>query len=254
MRYKLVSLFALVFVCRAQNPFAQDAQSPEKGRVVFRIYCAPCHGIKAQGGRGPDLTRGTYAAGERDEDLYRTIRNGVPGTEMPDFSEINEDVTWHLVSYIRSASARVHPAVSGDAQNGERLFWSKGGCGNCHRVGNKGGTLGPVLSRAGRQRSYDYLRESILKPDADISPGYETIEVVTNDGKQITGVQRGYDNFSAQLIDPAGKFYSFDRDQVKSMRRELRSLMPDYSKKLTGPEIDDLLAYLMTLTQTGAKQ
>ncbi|MBV8818838.1 MAG: c-type cytochrome [Acidobacteriaceae bacterium] len=254
MRYKLVSLLALACVCPAQNPFAQDAQSAEKGRVVFRIYCAPCHGIQAKGGRGPDLTRGVFSSGETDDDLYKTIRKGVPGTEMPDFSEINEDVTWHLVSYIRSTAVRRAPEVSGNAHKGEELFWSKAGCGGCHRVGRRGGTLGPDLSRAGRQRSHEYLRESIVKPDAEITGGYERIEVVTQDGKHIVGVNRGYDNFSARLIDMSGKFHSFDRSEVKSITREYRSVMPDYSKQFSDAQIDDLLAYLLTLKGSEANQ
>ncbi len=248
MLTKLVPLFALALACRAQNPFAQDPQAAENGRVVFRIYCAPCHGIKAQGGRGPDLTRGVYSAGESDKDLFRTIRSGVPGTEMPDFADINDDVTWHLVSYIRSAAQRDPAPVKGDATHGESLFWTKGGCGACHKVGPKGGALGPDLSRAGRQRSYAYLRESVVKPDADITPGYETIDVTTRDGRRITGVQRGFDNFTAQLVDMSGRFYSFDKSEVNSLKREYRSVMPgNYGQRFSAAEMDDLLAYLMTL-------
>ena len=49
---------------------------------MFRIYCSPCHGIGAQGGRGPDLTLGTYSAGNSDADLFKVISDGAPGTEM----------------------------------------------------------------------------------------------------------------------------------------------------------------------------
>jgi cytochrome c oxidase cbb3-type subunit 3 len=244
-------LLALAVFCSAQdarNPLAQDTQAAENGRVIFRIYCAPCHGIHAAGGRGPDLTRGTYAAGEGDSDLFRTIRNGVQGTEMPAFGDFSDDVTWRLVTYIRSAAKRDVTSLTGKAEAGEKLFWTKGGCAGCHKVGAKGGVLGPDLTRVGRQRSFAYLRESVVQPDADISPGYETITVVTRDGKKVVGVQRGYDNFSAQLLDMSGKFYSFDRGDVTSIQREFRSVMPgDYEKRFTKTELDDLLAYLTAL-------
>lgn len=251
MLLRLASLFALAALSPAQdlqNPLAHDSQAAENGRVVFRIYCAPCHGIHAAGGRGPDLTRGIYAAGENDADLFRTIRHGVAGTEMPAFGDFSEDVTWRLVSYIRSAAKRDVAAVTGNAAAGEKLFWTKGGCGACHRISTKGGVLGPDLTRAGRQRSLAYLRDSVIHPDAEITPGYETITVVTRDGKKLTGVQRGYDNFSAQLLDLSGKFYSFDRSEVTSIQREFKSIMPgNYEKRFTQPEIDDLLAYLTSL-------
>ena len=243
--------FALALLCAGQtkNPFEKDAQAAETGRAMFRIYCSPCHGIQARGGRGPDLTRGTYFAGESDSDLYRIIANGVPGTEMPSFSEQMEDeAIWRLVTYIRSTTRRDAGPVKGNASAGEKLFWGKGGCGQCHRVGTRGGHLGPDLTREGRQRSLAYLRESIVAPNEDVTPGYSTIKVVTRDGKTIVGVQKGFDNFSAQLMDTNEKFYSFEKKDVASVQREFRSLMPDgYGKLFTPAELDDVVAYLTTL-------
>jgi putative heme-binding domain-containing protein len=86
-----------------------------------------------------------------------------------------------------------------------------------------------------------------LTPDADITPGYGTIKVVLKDGKTITGVERGIDNFSVQLIDLKGKYHSFVREDVTSMAREARSLMPSYEKVFTQSEMNDLLAYLLSL-------
>ena len=220
----------------------------ENGRVVFRIYCAPCHGIHAEGGRGPDLTLGSYSAGDTDTALFHTIRGGVTGTEMPAFPDFADDIVSDLVTYIRSAAKREAPLIAGDRIAGERLFWTKGGCGACHQVGAKGGSLGPDLTRAGRQRSYAYLKTSVIAPDAEISPGYESITVITREGTKVAGVQRGFDNFSAQLVDLSGKFYSFDKSGVRSITREFRSVMPgDYSARFTSGEMDDLLAYVSSL-------
>ena len=130
----------------------------------------------------------------------------------------------------------------------KRAFWGKGGCGACHRVGDKGKSLGPDLSRVGRQRSIAYLRTSVMKPDADITPGYNTVTVVTRDGKKIVGVEKSFDNFSAQLMDVSGKYYSFLREDVTSMQREPKSLMPStYGQLLNESEMNDLLAYLSSL-------
>jgi putative heme-binding domain-containing protein len=108
--------------------------------------------------------------------------------------------------------------------------------------------LGPNLSREGRQRSLAYLRDSVVSPDADVTSGYATITVTTRDGKKITGVERGFDNFSAQLMDISGRYYSFQKDTVMSMQREYRSLMPsNYNKLFSARELDDLLAYLAGL-------
>jgi putative heme-binding domain-containing protein len=104
------------------------------------------------------------------------------------------------------------------------------------------------LTRAGRQRSLAYLRASVLTPDADLTPGYGTIIVVTRDGKKITGVEKGFDNFSGQLMDLSGQYYSFLKEDVTSMQREFRSVMPDdYGQRLSEGEMNDLLAYLVSL-------
>jgi len=115
-------------------------------------------------------------------------------------------------------------------------------------IDGKGGRLGPDLTSVGRKRSLAYLKESILDPNADITPGYNTITVVTKDHKTIVGVQRGFDDFSAQLMDSAENFYSFEKSEVASMKREIRSLMPVSYRGLFGEkELNDLLAYLASL-------
>jgi cytochrome c oxidase cbb3-type subunit III len=235
----------------ATNPFAGDAQAVESGRVMFRMYCAGCHGLHATGGRsGPDLTRGGF--GDADADLFRLVSDGVPGTEMPAFgTHLEDDERWRLVSYVRSLTARDAAPIPGDRAAGEQLFWGKGGCGRCHRVGARGSSIGPDLTRAGRQRSVAYLRESVLAPDADITPSYATITVVTRDGRKIAGVERGFDNFSVRLTDLSGRYYSFQRDEVTSVEREFRSLMPsDYRRLFTDRELDDLTAFLASLGGT----
>ena len=233
-----------------KNPFASDAKEIEAGRVMFRMACAGCHGLHAKGGRGgPDLTRGFYSAGDSDADLYGVISGGVSGTEMPSFrDEMDNDMLWRLVSYVRTLPQSGGGRVTGDRATGEKLFWGKGSCGQCHRVGTRGSAIGPDLSRAGRQRSVAYLRESVISPDADITDGYATIVVVTEDGKKIEGVSKGLDNFSVRLLDLSGNLQSFMKDWVGSVKREDRSLMPsNYGRLFNARELDDLVAYLAGL-------
>jgi putative heme-binding domain-containing protein len=233
------------------NPHAGDPKAAESGRGVFRIHCSPCHGIAGKGGRGPDLTRGVHAAGDADADLFRVISEGVPGTEMVDFSKLEADAVWRLVTFIRSIGAPAATGPAGDAASGETLFWGRARCGQCHQVGGRGGRLGPELTRAGRSRSLAYLRESIVAPNADLSPGYATVRVTTREGREIVGVERGFDNFSVQLLDAAENLMSFFRSEIREARREQRSLMPeDYGRRLEPREIDDLTAYLAGLGRT----
>ena len=75
-----------------------------------------------------------------------------------------------------------------------------------------------------------------------------TITAVSPAGAALRGTVKAQDTFSVQFIDMAGKFRSFDKSQLTKLQIEPRSLMPDdYSKRLSAPEIQNLVAYLKTL-------
>jgi len=225
------------------------------GGAAFRPYCTPCHGVHGEGGRGSDLTRGIYSAGDTDADLFRTIANGIPGTEMPGLAaDLRDEDIRRIIAFIRSIARHDVAGIPGDRTRGKELFWGKGGCGVCHVVGGRGGRMGPDLTRIGPQRSLQYLRDAVLAPSKDMLPGTATITVVQHDGKKLVGVERGFDNFSAQLMDVSGNYYSFLKSDVQSATRENRSLMPDQYGRLFPPaEMDDLLAYLVGLRGGEAK-
>ena len=198
----LALLLAAPMVCRPQsgpNPFAESAQAAEEGGKLFAISCATCHGRNGEGGRGPDLSRGVFNAGRRDEDLFHVISQGVAGSEMISYQPLGTDQIWRLVTFIRTLS-RSGAAQSASAAAGEALFWGKGDCGRCHQIESKGVSFGPDLTR-GRRVTPQKLKTAIVAPDDDITPGYAVVTVVTRDKKTISGLQRFYDNFSARLID-----------------------------------------------------
>lgn len=246
----LLTLAATLYAQTAdRSPYHESPKDIDVGRASFRLRCSACHGIHAEGGQGPALNRGEFNAGDTDMDIYRVIALGVRGTEMPAFGTRNtEDNIWRIVSYLRTFEPSGGEAVEGDASNGEQVFWNAGGCGACHRIGRKGGAFGPPLGRIGRSRSVAHLRESILAPDQDLPPGYYLVEVVTADGATVRGIGLGYDDFSAQLRDSAGRLHSYLRDDVRSIKREFASLMPgNYAETLSETQQRDLVAYMQSL-------
>jgi ubiquinol-cytochrome c reductase cytochrome b subunit len=63
---------------------------------------------------------------------------------------------------------QVTVTIPGTAKKGEQLFYSAG-CGSCHRVNGKGGTIGPDLSNEGqRGRSREWLKVQIINPKAHV--------------------------------------------------------------------------------------
>src|SRR5262249_48378827 len=118
-------------------------------------------------------------------------------------------------------------------------------------VDGRGMRMGPELTTVGRQRSAAYLRESIVSPGADLTPGYTTITVVTKEGRRIVGTRRALDDFSVQLMDRSEAYYSFQKSDVTSIKQDYTSLMPNpYGRLFSATELTDLVAYLTSLRGT----
>jgi len=251
-----------------RNPFAGDAAAIAAGKTLFDGACQNCHGPAGSGDRGPALT-GAFRRGDTDGMIFTNIRAGIRGTEMPPFSRLSTEQAWQLVSYIRSLSATSAgqpkaEAVTGDAQAGKAVFESKGACFGCHQIDGKGTAVGPDLSNAGRLPA-PTLRAKIVNPNQPVAGGAPgrggrggrggglnapaTVTLTTKDGKSYRGVRRGEDTLNIHMIDTGGQYRSFEKVELASLRIEAKSLMPDdYARKLTAGEIDDVVAWLKTLT------
>ena len=82
------------------------AQSdPAAGRALFEQACVACHGAAGQGDRAPALNTGRFVHGADDADLFRAIRSGIAGTQMPAFPRFGDEEVGQLVAYIRSVAA-----------------------------------------------------------------------------------------------------------------------------------------------------
>jgi cytochrome c oxidase cbb3-type subunit 3 len=256
--------FVFILPARAQekplsNPVAGKPAAIREGSSLFRANCSPCHGLNATGGgRGPDLSANRWTHGSSDGDIFRTITQGVPGTEMP-ANGFEDSEVWAIIAYLRSLSPPKQ-AVHGDREKGEKVF-AASGCSTCHMVKGHGGRLGPDLSRVGASRSAAYLIDSVREPSKDLSDGmldpnnhwglplvYDTVTIVTADGRRITGVAKNEDTFSVQVLDTDQKLQFFLMKNVREVIHERKSLMPAYSEQMLGRAVLlDLVAYLQSL-------
>jgi cytochrome c oxidase cbb3-type subunit III len=243
------------------NSAEANATAIREGNSLFRANCSPCHGLSARGGgRGPDLTSGRWTHGSTDSAIFRTITQGVPGTEMP-ANGFDDSETWAIIAYLRSLAPPKGAIVNGDPVKGKKIYSGTAGCSNCHMINGSGGLLGPDLSRVGASRSVSYLIDSIRQPDKELSSGmldpnnhyglplvYDTVTVVTAEGRRITGVARNEDTFSVQLLATDQSLQFFLKKDVKGVIHERKSLMPPYPEgALSALQLQDLLAYLETL-------
>lgn len=239
------------YLNESQNPAIGDPAAVTAGAKLFAGSCGGCHGPDGSGGRGPNLVRRSLWHPLSDEAIFRSIRNGVPGTDMPP-TRLSDDETWKLVAFIHAISGpAAENNVAGDTEAGAKVFWgSKAGCSNCHSIRGQGGRMGPDLSNIGGGRPLAVIREAILEPSKDLSMlGNEAVTVTLNSGETIKGIARNRSNYSMQLLDRQGKLHLIDMINVKELQLSERSPMPgDYNTRLSKQEMTDLLAYLARQT------
>jgi len=243
-------LFALGAWAQAPTERLFNARvDPEQGRKLWSANCAVCHGPEGKGGRGPDLTTGRFRHGGTDDDVYRALRNGISGTEMPGFSLTGVE-SMQLLAFVRALGrAAMPPPPEGDAARGRALF-AGGQCTSCHRVDGTGSRIGPDLSDVGARLPPSDLLASLLRPDERVLPANWYVRVVTRDGRTITGRRLNEDTYSVQLIDAQDRLVSLVKQDLKEYQLIKKSPMPSYEGKLTREQLGDLVAYLASLKGT----
>jgi putative heme-binding domain-containing protein len=249
-----------------QNPLANDPKAAKAGEYEFRINCALCHGLGAHGGgRGPDLTRAQKKHVHSDAEMFQVISNGIPGTVMPANGTngqgvgMTDEEIWQIITYIRSVEVKAPAKPTGSAAHGKELFYGDANCSLCHMVEGKGGRVGPELTAVGGSRTRDSIIDSVRNPSRRLAWGltestkefpqeYETITVVTADGKQIKGVALNEDSFSVQMMDTNEQIYLLEKDKLRSFKKSRDSLMPKYNPDLlSDKDLDDIVAYLINV-------
>ena len=233
-----------------KNPFAGSIEAATAGEKLYKAACQTCHGGNGAGDRGPALSTGKFPHGGADGQLFISIRNGIPGSQMPPFSKLTTEQTWQLVSYIRSlsgANIKANEVVEGDKSAGEGLFFGKGNCSNCHAVNGRGSIMAPNLSTAGAN-SAETLRKKIVDPNISPSPDLDknlgATLAKTKSGQTIRGMRRGEDTFSVHIMDQSGRLHRLDKSDLTELRYEGRSMMPSFASRLSQSEIQNLVAYL----------
>jgi len=232
----------------SKSNLMKDAANIDEGRKLFATTCSGCHGPSGEGGRGPNLMTGRAVRRSTDETLFNSVKNGLPGTDMPPTNLPNEKV-WQLVSFMRALNAPAYEViVNGDEAAGREIFMGKGNCRQCHAIGGQGGSLGPDLTNIGGSRPLNQIREAVLDPDKRLAEGYQPAVLHLKSGKTLTGVLRDYTNYSMSLVDNGGNLYLLRMAEVSDRQLSMKSPMPSYKEKLTTAEQRDLIKFLSRLS------
>jgi len=155
----------------------------------------------------------------------------------------------------RSPSGEELPAIAdllkapGDPTHGRALFLSERlSCSKCHTAAGFGGEIGPILTQIAAKHAQPVLFEGILKPSAAISMGFETMKIITVDGKVVSGLVVSAGD-PVVIKDADGKHHTFAKDDVDEILTSKTSLMPEMAKMLTAEEVASLVAFLQDMAK-----
>jgi quinoprotein glucose dehydrogenase len=143
--------------------------------------------------------------------------------------------------------ARYREALEGgDAAAGKEVFLHKDEvqCVRCHKIGSRGGEVGPDLTGVGSRQKREYLLEAIVDPNRQIAKGFESVILVLSSGKFYTGIVKSEDDRVVRLMTPEGKLLDVPKAQIEERQRGKSAMPEDIRKFLTKSELRDLVEFL----------
>ncbi|MBI2089693.1 MAG: c-type cytochrome [Deltaproteobacteria bacterium] len=165
-------LFEMSVAAFGQQKPQATAEAVSKGKEIYMKRCWFCHGLDGKGDgpvadylnpRPRDFTSGMYklrttkdAEAPLDEDLFRTVTRGMPGTAMQGFEGVlRERERWQVIDYIKTfdkerfasppEKAEIGSEMRGSVEKGKEVY-QKTKCWECHgREGRGDGTSAAKL-------------------------------------------------------------------------------------------------------------
>ncbi len=139
----------------------------------------------------------------------------------------------------------------GNSRAGARIFWGQPvmACVRCHTAGGGGGDAGPPLAGVGKRMTREQLLEAVIKPNATIAPGFDSVVVTLKSGDVVGGTVAEETATTLRLRNADGKVAAVKKSEI-AKREGAPSSMPEiYGAVLTKTELRDLIEFLAALDQ-----
>jgi DMSO reductase family type II enzyme heme b subunit len=195
------------------TPRAASEENLTAGKALYADLCSQCHGEQGDGQgemadlldpRPRDFRRGIYKIrrtpqGElpTDQDLFRIIGIGMPGTSMPAWRDLlSDEQIWQLVDYIKSFSLDFadypaeqqfllegKPDASAESLERGAEVYEKAECDKCHGAAGRGnGRSAAELVDEWEFRIYpaDLTQPWILRGGSSVEDLYRTLATGVN--------------------------------------------------------------------------
>ncbi|HEX3727703.1 MAG TPA: HEAT repeat domain-containing protein, partial [Pirellulales bacterium] len=148
-----------------------------------------------------------------------------------------------LIDARRERINATHP----DLAQGVAIFEKH--CAICHRIGERGAKIGPNLDGVGI-RGLDRLLEDVLDPNRNVDQAFRTTQIVSTDGRIISGLALREEGRVLVLADAQGKELRVPQEEIDQRAVSPLSLMPtNVTDLVSEAEFVNLLGYLLSQKQ-----
>lgn len=244
-----------------------DPVQIERGKTLYGINCAICHGSDLRGGDmgGPNLLRSQVALSDQKGELILPIIQGSrQSAGMPAISVTPEDGL-AVAAYVRSvletigvqgtppSAGRPAPSVLvGDAKEGQAYFAAK--CASCHSpTGDLQGIATKIPDAKDLQTAWvrGFARGGRrMEPVPDVpDPRAVTVSIVLPNGEHADGRLIHVDDFlvSVRLADGTLRSFARHGDEPKVDVHDPMKVHHELLTQYSDHDIHDVTAFLATL-------
>jgi len=209
-----------------RNPFEShdfdrppdDPAAVARGKQVFSVNCAFCHGSDGRGGEGgPNLLRSPIVLNDKKgEIIAAVVLNGRVEKGMPKFNLPMDNIA-DVAAYIHSikvgAASNFTPrmVLVGNAAAGKAYFNGPGGCTQCHSVKKNLAGIGAMDPKTLQDLIFTGGGSGMLGIPSPTAPP-RTVTVTFPTGETVKGRLVSVDDFIVVLTDAEGNRRSIRRE------------------------------------------
>jgi quinoprotein glucose dehydrogenase len=137
----------------------------------------------------------------------------------------------------------------GSSRLGRKIFNDRpdAQCVRCHRIGGVGGDVGPDLSHINAQKDREYILESIVLPNKQIAPGFDSVMVTLKNDETIAGVLKSETPDELVINSPQTGVMTIKKKDIEARKKSLSPMPEGIGQILSKQDIRNLVEYLSTL-------
>ena len=192
------------------------------------------------------------AAGKVAPAVQLELLEGAAKRESPEVKKVLAARDAALAANPDPVAAFSFALQGGDREKGQRIYENQPtlACVRCHRIGVAPGSDGaPNLAdfSSKHPNAREYALESIVKPNAKIAPGFDTIVITRKAGGVAVGILASETDDAVSLRDMEGKIIEVKKSDI-AKRDAAPSAMPEiYGALLTKTELRDIVEFISTI-------